>query len=365
MTYYQGTSGVPASVRGQGGLGNFWHGVIPTSRSTAWPGHDDTQFATLFDRYYPHARIRDKLGLPFLFVPHTPIRPRTEWKRLVAEKSGTLVLMPGVARRINAAAKGMTVEADGIMHRATHVWCCAGAIGTPALMEASFGAGFARRTADDHVIGYLGIKRNAEPDDPVRPSVERVRGGMWLPSMPVADARSLLTFRPARFDFATLDAGFAKRAVFGLPARQLLARLFSGPSPGLVSEALFNKFGLFARACHFSAYTQTLVADAYGLDPATGSLSARSDVIRAAMDHARLSLVIEGLTPSERPDLFLPGIHLHHTIDARALEAAGLTGDRAALVIADASVLSNIGPEHHSFRMMAAAFGKAELVSGA
>lgn len=358
--HYENAPAVPASHGGAGGLGNFWHGVIPTGKSAALPGVSDSDFAALFERFYPAANIREKLGKPLLFVPGNPIRPGVEWTRLNAERETKVSFLPHDARRIRLLGGDVTVETLHGGHKAQVVWLCAGALGTPLLAAASFGPGLARASADDHVISYLGMAGASAGRTDIAPRAERVEGGMWLTYRLHEASQSLVTFRPARFDFAELDRGFEKRAVFGLPAKTIIGRLLKGPSAGLISEALFNKFGLFPKAGAYSAYAQTLVKNAYALNLETAALSANHKQIRAATDLARGMAGIEGLQASRRPDLFLPGIHLHNTIDMAAAASAGLGGPQSPVQFADASVLADIGPEHHSFKMMVAAFAKAK-----
>jgi len=46
---------------------------------------------------------------------------------------------------------------------------------------------------------------------------------------------------------------------------------------------------------------------------------------------------------------------LHHSLEPEALAAAGLNTHSSRVQVADASVLPDIGPDHHSFRLMLAA----------
>ena len=358
--HYENAPAVPASHGGAGGLGNFWHGVIPAGKSAAPRGATDSEFVALFDQFHPGTKIREKLGEPLLFVPRSPIRPALEWEKMNARRALPVAFLPLDANQISLSDGHVTIADSNGSHKARTVWLCAGALGTPRLAQASFGPGLARKTADDHVISYLGLVSGSAARADIAPRVERENGGMWLPYHLREASQSLMTFRPARFDFAELDRGFEKRAIFGLPAKTIIGRLLKRPSAGLIAEALFNKFGLFPNAASHSAYAQTLVKNAYALNLETGTLSANHKQIRAATDLARELAAIDGLQPSRRPDLFLPGIHLHNTIDAAAAEAAGLGGPHSPVQFADASVLADIGPEHHSFKMMVAAFAKAK-----
>jgi len=66
---------------------------------------------------------------------------------------------------------------------------------------------------------------------------------------------------------------------------------------------------------------------------------------------------------SRRPDIFLPSIHLHHSVDVDALTRAGVNGPTSRVQVVDASVLPDIGADHHSFKLMVAAFQRARLLT--
>jgi hypothetical protein len=66
---------------------------------------------------------------------------------------------------------------------------------------------------------------------------------------------------------------------------------------------------------------------------------------------------------SRRPDIFLPSIHLHHSVDVQALTRAGVNEPHSKVQVVDASVLRDIGPDHHSFKLMVGGFRRAQLLT--
>ena len=52
FSHYDGRATVPSSYLGDGGLGNDWHGVIPTGWCNAYDPRDDEAYAALFRRFY-------------------------------------------------------------------------------------------------------------------------------------------------------------------------------------------------------------------------------------------------------------------------------------------------------------------------
>ena len=348
FSHYDGRNTVPSAYLGEGGLGNDWHGVIPTGLNRPFDDRPGEGFAALFRRFYPRSDPQPRLGQPWLFVPWRPIRPRAELERLQRVRGERLVILRELASGFRLVGGGAEVHTGSGSHRARRLWVAAGALPTPALLERSMGSNLSRGLASDHVGCYVG-----QADGLAAPRIDRSLDGAffqaWLGSHPDA----LYTLRPARFAFRSLDHGIEMRAVFGLPTGSAMAKITRRMSPGLLTEAFYNRFGLFASAPRHSVYAQVLVRDAYRL--AGTALQAQPDAIRTATDAARSHVPFAGVRLSQRPELTIPGIHLHHTVDLDALARAGIGQRGHPVRVVDASVLSEIGPEHHSFKMMLAA----------
>lgn len=358
FSHYDERGTVPSSFLGEGGLGNDWHGVIPTGWRHNFGGGDDAGFTALFQHFYPRSDVRARLGQPWLFVPWRPIRPRAEFSRLRRIRGEHLVLASELAQDFRVDARGVEVHTTTGPRRARRLWVAAGALHTPLLLERSLGPGIARGRASDHVACYIG-----QADGLAAPRIERTREGAFFQSWHGANADALYTLRPARFAFRTLDHGIEQRAVFGLPTGSAIAKITRRMSPGLFAEAFFNRFGLFPRAPRHSIYAQVLVRDAYTIGGDGTLLRANGSAIRAATDAARAQAPFTGMRPSQRPELSIPGIHLHHSIDLEALARTGMGDASFPVRVVDASVLREIGPEHHSFKMMLAAHDCAASVA--
>lgn len=362
MTYYDGASRVPSTFIGLGGLGEYWHGVVPMGFRNNFANASTTDFIEFFSQFYPHTDIAQRIGKPWLFVPYRAIRPDKYWRGLLQERD-RLQIRAMRATLLEDQSDRIHVAAEGESFTCKFAWLAAGALHTPRLLATSFDASLARQTADDHAIIYLGLVDQSKTYKHIVPRPHRDRGGMWLPLRYSDTPEALLTTRPARFDFKTLDSGIKRRTLFGLPTGNAVVRLLTRPSPGLVAEAFFNKFGLFPRSRFQSAYAQFPVMNAYGFNSGTAELTPRNNLIVAAAQALRSSLAIDGLLPSRQTELFIPGIHLHNTVRREALDAANIDVPNSRILIADASTLTNIGPDHHSFKMMLSSFLRARSVA--
>jgi hypothetical protein len=354
--HYDERATVPCAYLGQGGLGNDWHGVIPTGWQRNFNDASADEFSTLFARFYPRTPVRERLGQPGLFVPWRAIRPRPELARLLVERGPQrLRIVPALAERFTRVSGGVEVEAGGQRWRARRLWLAAGALHTPELVDRSIGQRVSRETASDHITCYVGMSTGA-----ARPAVQRHRDGLMFPARYGERAQALYTLRPAHFEFARLDHAIEARAVFGMPTGNAVAKIVRRASPGLLAEAFYNRFGLFASARAYSVMAQTPLVDGYRrTGDAARPLAALEPAFARAVEAVRSDLPFDGVQLSRRPDIRIPGIHLHHTLDREALQAHDLDHADSPVQVVDASTLRDIGPDHHSFKMMIGALRRA------
>lgn len=354
--YYDARRTVPCAYLGNGGMGSHWHGVIPTGLRGQYKAMSNESFVSLFSRFYPRVDIAQRLGTPGLFVPWRPIRPALELDRLVAvEGTERLTLVPEAATELRFGERGVQVSSVGGSHHAARGWLAAGTLHSPGLLE-PICPGALRGAVSDHAFCYVGQTEAHAP-----PGVARSRDGVFHPAAYDRADTALYSQRPARFTYRTLDSGIEQRAALGLPTGSALAKISRRMSPGLLVEAFYSRFGIFGGSRLQSVYAQVRVPDAYDARREGSRLNARVANIRAATDAARDAQPFAGLRPSRRLDIHLPGIHLHHSLDPAALHRAGVDTAGSPLQVVDASALEDIGPDHHSFKMMVSAHERARL----
>ena len=359
FAYYDDRRNVPCAYIGEGGLGNEWHGVIPVGLNR-YDQSERAAFEPLFRTFYPRTPTTGQSGQPLLFIPWKPIRPKPHLSSITARRGDRFVVLNILATRFNFNGAGVNVSAGAQEFRARRLWIACGALSTPALLEGSLGPGLARGLVSDHAFCYLG-----HVDGQPAPAISRSVDGMFMPVRYTSSMDALYTLRPARFAFRQLDFGIEQRAVFGLPTGKAVQKIARRLSPGLLVEAFFNRFGVLGGSPRHSVYAQVEVPDAYvQVSGKRSSLSAQVAVIRGRCDQARERQPYGAIHASQRPDLFIPGIHLHHSVDLAALSSAGLNLKDSPVQVVDASVMSGVGPDHHSFRMMVAAFRLAQASAG-
>lgn len=358
LSYYEDKSNIPCANLGMGGLGNFWHGVIPLPENVV-PDDPNDRFCEVLRIFYPSERELPRESGPWLFVPYRPIRPRIAWQRLSASRKGRIQFAPVQAVSIARNADPWTVVTSEGHVDGRRLWLAAGALGTPALLDRSpVFEGVTKATASDHAILYLGQINRVQHPHILAPRVRRGAAGVWMQAHESSGSAGLVTTKPARFSYRTLDRGIQHRTAYGLPTTGVLRKVLRAGSLGLVAESIFNKFGLFPDSDILNVYCQVRIPGAYMRNPNSFVLAAANDTIVKRIAETRELLRLPELRPSQHPDLFVRGIHLHDTVKVDQLAALGGTMARRFAIV-DASAIEDIGHGHHSFTMMTRAFSQA------
>lgn len=352
---YSGARSSPFFYSGLGGLGNYWHGVIPVGDDVVASVGSQT-FKECFEYFYPRGKISYYAGKDSLFVPYRPIRPYQEILRLSRDCRRRINCLPAWVDRIVPGSRCGDVISGDSVYKARRIWVAGGVIGSSGLLARSYGREVLRSSISDHVILYLGLI-----DGAILGELGRTLSGNYHPVYRGSAANVIYMLRPASFDFRTLDRGIAHRSAFSLPVGGAVGKIVRSFSPGLVAEAVYNRFGFSLPSRVVSVYAQVCVKDAvqFDLDRPDVLINREEDILRASAE-ARDLHPFDGLSPSLCRNLFMSGIHLHNALDSRVLAEKGLRG--SGVFVVDASAFEDIGGEHHSFRVLASACAEAARV---
>ena len=354
LSYYP-NSNIPCASDASGGLGQYWHGVIPLGDRFRH-GVPDTCTQELFEKFFPRSSVQRHAGQDYLFVPWAPIRPEPHWKKL-REQRQNLHFRPGIASGFDVKDTKVTLRLGSDMLTCKRLWIAAGATRTPGLIETSLNQTKSPRHISDHVIGCIGQIDYQDRVAPLVKDTRRLRSGLVLPAFPGLDGDPLFSVRPARFDFRRLDANIEKREVFGLPTAKLVTSVIRKLSPGLISEAAFNKAGVGRKAKRYNVYYQARVQDLYRLKD--GELHGPSDTLQSAeyIEGILRNCPFQDLERSKRLEVTIPGVHLHGSLHDQEIDLLNTDSTlKKRVKVVDPSVIKNIGAEHHSFRVMARAY---------
>jgi hypothetical protein len=335
-----------------GGLGNYWHGVIPLDIYTE---SELATFESFLNKFYPRVNLSGKIESRH-FVPYCPIRPKSIFNKYI-KNSSIEVKFERVIKIDFDGSKWIIMTEKSILC-AFKLTISAGAIGTARILYRSPIFKFSRfGFFSDHVIFFAGQVKSSNYDQ----QMLRSRSGIFPKIFSInkfnADIKFIL--RPAAFDFKLLGGNLKARNVFANSGIKLYTKLFENRSLGLINEAVYNKFGISLNTDISNIYMQVPIINSYSLDRESGSIKCIESTIKKSLEiHTKfLKENLQDFVAQSHQNSWFPGIHLFRSIDYFELET--VKSFASSLKIVDSTVIQDIGYQHHTFKLMFDAYKTA------
>lgn len=303
------------------GLSHYWHGLIPLS-SYNFFGVEKNFFITRFNNFY---NLYDyNFDQNHIFVPRfkNPLRI----KNIVKDHIISIGFNNG----------HFTVNGFYRKYRTKKIYLGLGAYTSSKIINTLLGVN--SNVGKDQLCGFLGNIKTSSLLNYISPNNILCREGHLIPFYLQKDHNYILMFRPASFDFLSIDKTFHCRTSFNSGTTEIVKRLSKLKSLGLMNEALYNKFGISFKSNFYNIYFQSgksvnvLMEKYFQLDTDQSNLIASN--IFNEVSHIMPEINFAKINYS-------PALHLHSTI------VHPNTIDN--LFITDSSIINNIGPFHHTF----------------
>lgn len=355
---YNSRYNIPYINSSYGGLGNFWHGVIPLNLSKRFPELSKCSLIMLLKKFYPNVHWDKFVERKKFFVPWFPIRPKVYFQQLSSQSSNLNIQYSKALVFRHAKNKMWQVITADCVYTTNRLWLCGGTLGTAELLDRSGYESATNEFVSDHFITYVGqiLKCPYRLNNIVK---KRYSWQGYIFDPMILNHNVLVTARPAFLDYKRLDFGIAQRQNFGLPVSGILGKLVRCKSPGLLCEAIFNKFGLMSASTIYNIYAQHQVPNVLERKKGVLEIKLKNNIIKFHELKIKSMLKNNICKVSKKAGISFPAIHLHNSVHKNKLIKMGIAHKNSNLQIQDASVIKNIGPEHHIFRVMATAFRNA------
>ena len=355
LIYYPKNGNIPFLNLASGGLGNFWHGVIPLFDNVYFQNYQKDRKVNFLRKFYTKIIFSDSELKNGIFVPYFPIRPRKHFKKILA-KNRNLEYFNTEADKFQVIGNKIVVDSGGRKFFCKRLWIAAGTLCTARLLECSGFQSLTNKHLSDHFIIYLGqIRKNELSCDKIIKIKQNKYGYSFIPFL--RNDSILVTARPAFFDYKKLDYGISQRQVFGLPTGSMITKLLKTSSPGLICESIFNKTGQLSNANLYNIYAQVNVKNSFTRTNKTFELKQNTEVIKNQLINISHSIITPDFVPTQLSENFFPAIHLHGSVDKdNAIEKLNINNSDSNIYIVDPSIAADLGPEHHIFKFMQNAY---------
>lgn len=333
---YQTVEKQDLTYGGYGGNIKYWHGVIARSRAFD-PLFDsdrfDARFRSEVRKFYPKLEENYEMLSNHVFVPYCPIRPKN--------LSGSLPLhITKIRKSITCVRKTGTLWS---IKTGDHQWkeydlliLASGTIGTAKILQRSSLVGDINFS--DHLISYVGTESASENKCYVTNKFNALPSGYFKPvNTNYVQQGLLLYYRPAFFDFKNHKMASEYRNIYN--NKSPIVKLIQSLSPGLILDAIGNRTGLNLAATHLNIVSQCTISNLFKLK-FNGAIKINSDYILSRQEE--LSALLPGL---DWNNLSMGTLGLHPYGSLSKSDISNLENT----IIIDASGVSEIGPQHHSF----------------
>ncbi|WAJ69375.1 hypothetical protein [Catenovulum adriaticum] len=317
---------VTSMYSGCRGLGAGWHGVIPSK----YIGNDES--LKLLRSWYGDMRKQSLLcdSDSRVFVPYRVHRPKMR-------NLNSVHFISGLVRRIHGRDKNPSIElADGQMLACKKVYCAAGPINTYSLFARSSDLHDSFKLNSfmgDHVTAYLGYVSNKYSP----PDMARHGGGFSYQTQLLHDC--VIFKRPAVCDFNNADNVANYTRAWSNQKTDIIKKLITNGSAGLIGEALFNKFGIVLPSRGTNVYAQIESKQIFRL--INNSWVTNEESLKKVF--ATISLLRAGVSGLSVPEKYKVGVGIHFFGNIQPLSSD------SCIKVLDASIDQHLGPYHHTF----------------
>lgn len=225
----------PLETIGRGGNSSKWHGVISNYNYNIKAYKKSYQF--FLKKYY---KIED--GLKYLdqysFVPFAPIRPLKFIKSILKKDKIVEDKILIIEEKQNHAI----IHTTKASYRTKKLHLCSGTFSTLKILFDSHLIKQNKFTLSEHLVGYFGQFESNKTA-----VVSRfTSSGHYkrFHNIELKNRSCYLTFRPANFKFQNLKYADLNRDFFSNKKSTIIFSLIKRMNLGLISEAIFNKFGI-------------------------------------------------------------------------------------------------------------------------
>ncbi len=350
---------------GKGGASSLWHGVISNLSNYRELENYNDDFKDNFDELY-HTNDHSLFEKGYSFIPFKPLRPFSVIQSKFSQKVD-IVYDKVVEYHIDVSGK-VEVRGEKQKFYSNYLWICAGMVGTISLVSKST-CQFGKFTNDDHMVGYFGQIRRTDLSSDFIVKNQYTFSGHFKKFHKIKLSNNIslyVNLRPAHFEFKDIRKAASKRSFFGEESGRVIHKLINSKSPGLILEALYNKFGFSIKSKVYNITGHIEILGAMEIEVSNTYCKSKYLKSEIELSEEDIKLIKEYF----KTDVFIPlkiplspGIHYlnsnYHfddTIDANLCNE--FTGRK--IIICGGAGLKYSSPEHPTFSYYSMSFRKAQ-----
>jgi hypothetical protein len=348
---------------GNGGNSDLWHGVVSKLKYQS-NEYYDKYFDYFLKLYYPEISSSELNTKSF--IPHRPMRP----KKIISTKfKDKCNFYNSKLLKFEYSEGGTILYFSNAKLKTGKLWMCAGVQGTLKVLNESKCLSRRKYYIDEHFVGYFGqIKTLGRT---YLDTVTYCDSGHLKEFITIKESHGLsmyLNVRPAHFGFKNINYAAKFRGFFGRKSSSIVVGLLYKLNPGLILEAMYNKFGLTLPASLFNVVGHVEIIKSLVYDVPSGTFSYSQNRLNiSTFDAKNLFNAFGNRFILSNPVDLSPGLHLMNINDSFMIDyidddllSAGISGK--GIYICSGISLKTRSPEHPSFSLLVYSYMKAMSV---
>jgi len=233
--------------------------------------------------------------------------------------------------------------------RAKKIILAAGAIGSMRLLSNS-GLGTPNAYIGNHINGYCNF--NVKPPEGAL-SIKRGKGGHAKPIVSgILSGHEYIQYhRPSLFDFRYKDMLIKNKSTYSRSKSEVYSKILRAMSPGLISEAIYNRYGYWIGGSNSNVYYQIESTNVYYYDHQKKLILVDQNNLKSFNHSLKSDFGFKQLCE----ETIVSGIHFYNSVNP--VDGIGIIANKESwsntILVADSSCLKSIGGAHHTFSIMA------------
>lgn len=342
--------GDKAFINSFGGGLDHWHGVISPELFLELEPNGLDFFKSYFERIYPIKRDHlNQINKKSIFIPNSKIC--TEHFKEEFNKKKNITLFVDKITSVKEKDNLVFAFSNTQTYSAKKIIIAAGAVGTAKLIKQSL-LGEVNSYIGNHLNAYSQYNIQINSDERV---TKKTKLGHFkkVHTGNVKNQKYMTYVRPALLDFKNPKKLIKFKTIYSRSVQQIYSTILKSSSPGLLVEALYNRFGFWMAPNNANRYFQIESNNIYYMNENFDIFVDKKNM----NEQVKLLKKMEPFSDLES-DSVVSGIHYYNTIKECDSSVGSLFETKnldRKFLIADASILKSIGGSHHTFSIMALA----------
>jgi len=347
--YNKDTLGDQTHINNFGGGLDMWHGVSSFELFNKIKPQNIKHAIDFFKKEYDEcSNYSESFINNRVYIPNKKINIGSLKKLIEKKKCDLIVDSVKILEEQNNYIK---IISENTNYYAKKVCLCAGAIGTSKIAQNS-GFGKRNKYISNHINGYAKLNRKITTENLITTQAKNGHFKKYITGKIKNDCFMMMD-RPSLFDFKNSATLQKYKTIYSRDKASIFSKILKSLSPGLVMEAVYNRYGYSFKKGLVNRYFQIECNNIYSIDK-NETIKINNNNLNNFVSNLKLNNQFSDASLKT----IVSGIHFYNSLSSidnnvGTTLSADPTSVQKSILIADSSNIKSIGGSHHTFSIMA------------